>query len=299
MPNPPSLPDLVRAEITVPVDPKVTEMAAAIAGRYGDSALAVLFYGSCLRQTELDGLMLDFYLIVSDYREAYGRGWFALANRLVPPNVFAFSHNGLMAKYAVLSVADFHRECGPEATTVSVWARFAQPSRLVWTANSAVESMVAEIIARAAPTLLCHALPMADAISGPASDDPLAIWRKGFELTYECELRAERNNRAGMIVDSDAERYARFAAAALPLVAPRGAAQARRAWRRLRRHGKWLSVVRLAKASTTFAGGIDYLAWKINRHAGTDLRLKAWHRRWPLIAAITLVPRLLRRGAIH
>ena len=29
---------------------------------------AVLFYGSCLREQQLDGLMLDFYLIVSDYR---------------------------------------------------------------------------------------------------------------------------------------------------------------------------------------------------------------------------------------
>ena len=34
--------------------------------------------------------MLDFYLIVSDYRAAYGRRWLALANRLVPPNVFPF-----------------------------------------------------------------------------------------------------------------------------------------------------------------------------------------------------------------
>ena len=31
----------------------------------------MLFYGSCLREKQLDGLMLDFYLIVSDYRAAY------------------------------------------------------------------------------------------------------------------------------------------------------------------------------------------------------------------------------------
>ncbi len=54
--------------------------------------------------------MLDFYLIVSSYREAYGRGWYAVANRLVPPNVFPFEHEGLAAKYAVLSEADFARE---------------------------------------------------------------------------------------------------------------------------------------------------------------------------------------------
>ncbi len=76
-------------------------MAAAIAALYPGAARAILFYGSCLREKQLDGLMLDFYLIVSDYRAAYAKGWLAAANRLIPPNVFPFAHNGLSAKYAV------------------------------------------------------------------------------------------------------------------------------------------------------------------------------------------------------
>ena len=69
----------------------------------------MLFYGSCLRESQLDGLMLDFYLIVSDYRAAYRQRWLATANRLIPPNVFPFEADGLAAKYAVLSEADFAR----------------------------------------------------------------------------------------------------------------------------------------------------------------------------------------------
>ena len=69
------------------------------------------------------------------------------------------------------------------------------------------------------------------------------------------------------------------------------------AWRRF--EGKTLSVLRLAKASFTFAGGADYIAWKINRHAGTNIQLKPWQRRWPLLAAITLLPRLLKSGAVR
>src|SRR3546814_18765694 len=76
--------------------------------------------------------MLDFYLIVSDYGDAYSKGWMAAANRLIPPNVFPFQHDGLIAKYAVLSEGDFDRLNGSETRNVSVWARFAQPSRLVW-----------------------------------------------------------------------------------------------------------------------------------------------------------------------
>ena len=70
-------------------------------------------------------------------------------------------------------------------------------------------------------------------------------------------------------------------------------------WARRRLEGKLLSVARLAKASLTYAGGIDYLAWKINRHAGTKIEIKPWQRRWPLVAALTLVPRLIRGGAIR
>jgi hypothetical protein len=256
----------------------------------------VLFYGSCLRERQLDGLMLDFYLIVSSYRDAYGKSWLAPANRLIPPNVFPFAHQGLAAKYAVLSEADFRRECGPEANNVSVFARFAQPIRLVWSAGPAAEEAIVQAVARAAPSLLRLAKPM---LAEPERADPLAAWYKGFELTYSAELRAERSARPSSIVDADPERYRDFAAAAAMNEDPLSRPAAERKWRQLRRRGKRASVLRLAKASFTFAGGIDYLAWKINRHAGTAIVIKPWQRRWPLLAAVTLLPRLLKGGAIR
>ncbi|MBB5705847.1 hypothetical protein [Sphingopyxis panaciterrulae] len=283
------LPALVRAELALPVDPRVAAMAAAIAAHYPGSARAVLFYGSCLRETQLDGLMLDFYLIVSDYGDAYDRRWLALANRLIPPNVFPFEHQGLIAKYAVLSEGDFDRLSGPETRNVSVWARFAQPSRLVWAVDDTARDRAVAAVARAAPTLLAAA----GRVEGEA---PLDWWRRAFSLTYSVELRAERTNRAQSVVDADPDRYRRFAVPAMAAI-PAGAASG--GWTRRRIEGKLLSIVRLAKASLTYAGGIDYLAWKINRHAGTKIEIKPWQRRWPLIAALTLVPRLVRSGAIR
>jgi hypothetical protein len=290
----------VAAELAEPVDPRVSAMATAIAALYPGAARAVLFYGSCLRERQLDGLMLDFYLIVSDYPSAYGRSWLAAANRLIPPNVFPFEHDGLAAKYAVLSEADFARECSAGARSVSVYARFAQPSRLVWTSDDAARQAAMAAVAQAAPTLLALTRPtMTD---GDAAD-PLAIWRKGFGLTYGAELRAERNSRPGAIVDADPERYRRFATASgYPnrLGSTQVQLQAsERAWRKAQRRGKRTTALRLMKASFTFANGIDYLAWKINRHAGTQIELKPWQRRWPLVAAVSLLPRLLRRGAIR
>src|SRR5215212_2888445 len=145
---------LVEDELSQPVDPRVAAMAAAIAAKHGAASRAVLFYGSCLREKQLDGLMLDFYLIVSDYRAAYGRRWLAAANKLIPPNVFYFEHGGLRAKYAVLSEADFARECGVSARTPSVLARFAQPSRLVWASDAAARTRAIDAVSKAAPALL-------------------------------------------------------------------------------------------------------------------------------------------------
>jgi hypothetical protein len=287
-----SLKDLIATELAEPVDPRVAAMAAAVAREHPAAARAVLFYGSCLREKQLEGLMLDFYLIVSDYREAYARRWLAAANRLVPPNVFPFAHEGLSAKYAVLSEADLARECSPDARSVSVWARFAQPARLVWVADESARRRTVDAVTQAVPTLFALTRPV---LPTHERGDPLAIFREGFRLTYGAEIRAERKTRAGSIVDAHAERYLRVGDAVLadpPADRPGS-------WKARQRNGKALTVARLAKASLTFAGGVDYLAWKISRHSGVPIEIKPWQRRWPLLAAVTLLPRLLRRGAIR
>jgi uncharacterized protein YmfQ (DUF2313 family) len=301
---------LVAAELARPVDPAVRAMAAAIAARH-DGARAVLYYGSTLRESRLDGLMLDFYLIVADYDRAFDARWMARANRLLPPNVFPFEHNGLIAKYAILSEADFARLASPATRNVSVWARFAQPSRLVWSAEPAAADAAIAAVAQAAPTLLDAARPCL-----PDSLDPLDLWRRAFALTYAAELRAERQGRAGSVVDAEPERYRAFT---LPVLSAAGLtahlvngrllfdrpistaerAQGERAWARRRREGKALTLLRLAKASATYAGGIDYLAWKISRHSGHRIEIRPWQRKWPILGAISLLPRLIMRGAVR
>lgn len=305
-----SLTQLIADELAVPALPQVQAFVAHIAAQYPGAARAVLFYGSCLRSEQLEGQMLDFYLIVSDYEAAYDRPWLAKWNRRLPPNVFPLQHEGLMAKVAVLSEQDFHDLNRPTASAVSVWARFAQPSRLVWAADEAARTMAARAISGAAPTLLNAALAFAE-----REVDVLDLWQTGFRMTYDAELRAERNDRPASVVEFDPERYLRFGQAALQhtLIAnelrgdkvhilpdPQGRImQERGRWPRLRRNGKLLTVARLAKAAFTYAGGIDYLAWKINRHAGTQIEIKPWQRKWPLVAALFLVPKLLAKGAVR
>lgn len=305
-----SLTQLIADELAVPSPAEVHAFAAHIAGQYPSAARAVLFYGSCLRSEQLEGQMLDFYLIVSNYEDAYGKSWLATWNRRLPPNVFPFQHDGLMAKVAVLSEEDFHDLNRPGASAVSVWARFSQPSRLVWATNDAARTMAIRAISGAAPTLLNAALAFTEGEVGV-----LDLWQSGFQMTYGAELRAERTDRPASVVEFDAARYVAFGQAALRhtpianeirvekvhiLADPQGRiGRERNRWPALRRRGKILTVARLAKAAFTFAGGIDYLAWKVNRHAGTQIEIKPWQRKWPLVAALFLVPKLLAKGAVR
>lgn len=306
----PSLLQLVADELAVPALPQVQAFARYIAGQYPDAARGVLFYGSCLRSERLEGQMLDFYVIVSDYDAAYSRKWMATWNRRLPPNVFPFQHEGLMAKVAILSLEDFHDLNRPSASAVSVWARFAQPSRLLWVADDHSRALICTAISGAAPTLLNAALAFTE-----REVDVLDLWQTGFQMTYDAELRAERKDRPSSVIEFDPDRYVRLGLAALRhtpianayrgdkihiLPDPQGRiVQERERWPALRRNGKLLTIARLAKAAFTYADGIDYLAWKINRHAGTQIEIKPWQRRWPLVAALFLVPKLWAKGAVR
>lgn len=305
-----SLKQLVSAELSVDAAPQVHDFAKHIADSYPQSARAVLFYGSCLRDRELEGQMLDFYLIVSSYEEAYDKGWMVKANKWLPPNVFPFQYEGLVAKVAILSQEDFSRLNRHEASAVSVWARFSQPSRLLWVYDEESRNNIISSVSCAAPTLLNAALAHTERDSVGIND----LWQTGYQLTYGAELRAERKERPASVLDFDPERYMMFGKAALyhTRIANvqngdkisiddeqdyRIKAELNR-WPGLRRRGKILTIARLAKASLTYAGGIDYLAWKINRHAGTEIKVRGWQRKFPILGAITLLPKLLFKGAV-
>ena len=104
----------IAREIAQPAHPAALALADAIRARHGAIA-AVLFYGSCLRQPAAappDGV-LDFYVVVDRYRDAYPGGLLALANAVLPPNVFhvatAWRGEPVRGKYAVISMALFRR----------------------------------------------------------------------------------------------------------------------------------------------------------------------------------------------
>ena len=299
--HPPTLAGFIRQELSKPQPPAIMAAVEAAKERFGEHALAVLFYGSCLRTGQVADQILDFYIIVDDYRSAYGSGLLAAANRILPPNVFyaetRFDQTTIRAKIAVLSLQDFIDRAGPRRLNISIWARFSQPAALLYPANPAVSESLAAAVAEAAKTMVCAALPLTPEIAGPQE-----VWQKAFELTYSAELRSEGSSKAAELYGLDRERYD----AITPLVfkALEGTpsisrSSARRRWLWRRANGKTVSLLRLVKAAFTFDGGVDYLAWKIKRHSGVEVEIRPWQRRHPILAGFLLFLRLRLKGAFR
>ena len=298
---------LVRARLTATVPDELKTLAKAAAARHGgaEGVRAVLAYGSTLRDASFSETLADLYVLTADFSHVSSSRLARLGCRLLPPNVYYLSvaqgKEALRAKYAVLPLAQFREWVQPDVDNPYFWARFAQPSRLVWAADEAAMRAVEDAVVDAIFT----ALTTAAILTQMPRPDWRTLWVTLLSATYRTELRVERPGRAQAIVAADEDWYcgtvrAMFGVAediCLPdwLQAMRGGLN----WNRVVAQGKVLSVLRLAKAAFTFSGGADYIAFKIERHTGERIALSDWQRRHPLIAGLMLLPRLLRKGIVR
>jgi hypothetical protein len=315
------MPDLLRQQIESEtagaIPAAATKLADAIRAQHDNGVAAVIFYGSCLRQREIrpEEMVFDFFVLVDDYRRFYGRRWPAMANYLLPPNVFQIAvasghRKTLRAKYAVVTLAQFHDLVSPSTFHSYFWARFAQPTRLVFARDARSREAVIEALMQSVSAMAGAAAGLMSAPFAPGD-----LWKEAFRHTYAAELRAEKAGRGEHVYLADAARYdaltkpALVAAGLTPQQLADGrmslqSAGARRTkadliWALRRWYGKLISVARLTKAVFTFDGGLDYILWKIERHSGVSATATDWQRRHPLLAAPGLAWRLYRRGAFR
>lgn len=269
-------------------------VARALTDRYPGAA--VFLYGSGISVSANEDpteILFDYYVIAPDYESAVDGAVERFAARVLPPNVYYFeaetSAGRLRAKYALLSADALEKLVSIETFHSYFWARFAQPMRLVACPADLRPRMIAAV-ATAAETFLSHSRGLA-----PAGADWRAVWLAGMNASYRAELRAEGGDRAGKLIDAYGEWPERLAALAMPEGA--GEMGAAAGWRLRALQGGFLSVARLLKATATFHGGLDYIAWKVKRHAGVDVGVKPWERRHPLISTPIVAARYYRRRA--
>ena len=297
--------------------PPAEAVALADAARHRhDGVAAVLFYGSCLHSGRFDEGIADLYLLVDEYRSAFGSRSLALLNRLLPPNVFyleiPYAEKTLRAKYAVLTLEDFGKGVYRWFHSY-VWGRFAQPSGLIYARNAETAAQIQESLTRAVRTFVRRALPQA-----PEIFTTRELWSTGLRLSYRCELRSEDPAIAVRLFDADSAYYEAVThealkasglhVEALPGEGPRRyrfrMSSCERqlnslAWYLRQIQGKGLSFLRLLKGLLTFENGVDYVLWKIERHSGIRIECNPAVRRFPPLAVCVTFWRLFKKRAFR
>ncbi|MDG5747990.1 hypothetical protein P8Q88_07330 [Qipengyuania sp. XHP0207] len=275
----------VDAGLSRDVRPEVAAFARML-GEEAD-ACGVLFYGSNLRTGSLDGV-LDFYVLrPGPQRE---RIWPRVSYREWP-----YEGETLRAKIATMSLARFAEAAAGHSRDTTIWARFVQPSALIWARDHQAREAIAAAVGDAAKT----AARLAAAL-GPEQGTAQEYWRALFQATYRAEFRVEKPGREDSILAVNQDHFdgllpLAWRAAGIDFarhgdrLAPQMPAAERAAmlgwWRARARMGKPLNLLRLAKATTTFDGAADYAAWKLHRHTGIALEVTPFRARYPLLAA--------------
>ncbi len=276
------------------IDPAVTALARRLAEQSG--ALAVLFYGSNLRTGSLDGV-LDYYVLVPGAAE---RGiWPRVSYREEQ-----IGEHIVRAKIATMTLATFARAARGETRDTTIWARFVQPAALVWSRDAEAATAVRDALADATQTAARLAVAL-----GPASGPEEAYWRALFQATYQAEFRVEAAGREESILAANCAHFTGLLPAALhaqgiafeqdgavltPRLDPARRAAIGRWWRTRRRLGKAINLLRLARAMSTFEGGMRYVAWKVERHTGRAVKVTRLRERFPLLAAPDVLWTLFR-----
>jgi hypothetical protein len=312
------LAELCREELARAAPPAAALLAREIRERHGDATAAVVFYGSCLRRRTAEGV-LDFYALVDGYRGCYRSRALALANALLPPNVFYLEagppQERVRAKYAVISLADFARGAAGRSLRTGVWARFCQPALAVYVRDEAARDALVAAAVESHLTAVGRVLPL---LAGGERTSFEELWRRIFRETYAGEMRPEGDRAIDELHAADPPRYARASESALRELALRdperlrveiGAGsfrawlsapgRARAAWRLRRPAAKAAYAAQLLKTAFTFGDWLPYALWKLERHSGARIQPSERQRRHPLIFGWPILWRLLARRELR
>ena len=291
---------LARSQLEGALPEGIDALCDAIEARHGEAVVGMALYGSCRRQTGLQDGLADLLVIVDRYRPALGSSTAALANYLLPPNVYYLQADQagktVRCKYAVVRLDQLERRMNSRLDHY-FWARFGQPMRWLGGQDSARERLAA-LRARALEHFAARIRPLQ-----PRPLTAIDFWTLALNQTYRCELRPEPEHAARRLIEHD---LAYWTTVSEHLETGRQASASsghrlitRLAWTLRRPAGKLTNLARLFKAAGTFSNGVDYLVWKVERHSGVRVEPTERMRRHPRLAIWSLAWQMWRQGGFR
>lgn len=305
-----ALEQLMADDLAAPPPSGLEPLVAALRDRLGPALRSIVLYGSTRRSDDVRDGLVDLMAVVDDYRSVHDGRLAAWINRVLPPNVYyleAGSPEPIRCKWILVSEATLSERMRGGLDGY-FWARYTQPCRCVWAVAPGARTQLARVRANAAGHFAARA---AGRIRGHV--DGLEFWRRAIAATYACELRPEPPGASARLVARDPDFWRRLSDLVLPSLSfalsdgdgrfELRPGRVRRAvsWLEWRARGIWskfMNLARLLKATGTFANGVDYLCWKIERHSGVRVEPTERMRRHPRRAAVGLIWRMWRSGAL-
>ncbi len=270
-------------------------LISRIEERFGSNLTAILFYGSCRSTTDIAEGLVDLLVLVDDYEKVHANTLNAKLNAWLPPNVYFLASQGLQCKYALISLAQFQEKMNSRMDHY-FWARFAQPFSIVYARSDEIKKDIAKSQLQALKTFYTNLVSLT---GEPA--EAQSFWANGLQQTYACDLRPESPAHSQTVIAREPEFWGNVTDI-LKRECPESQINpsARRLdWRIRRLIGKLLNLARLLKAAGTFANGIDYLAWKVERHSGVKVQTSPWMHRHPRLGGLKLAFGLWRQGGFR
>ena len=293
---------LLQQEVEQPVKQEVLDLVQSIQAK--GRVLAILFYGSGLWKSLDDDTLLDFYVLVDDYRDIDRRRTLSFLGRIIPPNVYYLEScvdgKVLRCKYAVIQKDQFVQAAQGKTFTGQIWARFSQPCRLVYTLNKVAKYEVVSALADSVVTFHKRTLPLMN--SGDRLF-PQKVWERGLAETYAAELRSEDASRPAAIFLSDPQAFVRRTILILPMLKSNDTKRITGWFQKYkvimkRFVGKCVNVSRLFKATLTFSNGLSYVLWKIERHQSFRFQHRKFLQRHPFLGAWSAMWQWLRHKKV-
>ncbi len=281
--------------------------AKKLQNKFDESTQAIVLYGSWLRGKR--DTVVDLYVIVDSYKYLDSPLDKILTN-FFSPNVYQQVGENLAkdfrVKFAVINLEQFKKRVANDFHPY-FWARFAQPTQILYVKNIEVRQALAATFKDATKRMIKESVPML-----PKKFTTEMLWETALKLTYSAELRSESDTAPQSIIktslpelksltesiasecslkktndvwQNDTNRFDYLKKAAI--------------WQTRFFIGKGLSIMRLLKAVFTFENPLDYLVWKIERHTGIKEEPTRLQRKHPLIFSWSLIWRLYRKGGFR